>query len=419
MVDSAYITENCVLVGDPHRETSSIAAEATRSTLAKPLKVLLPKDATDSPSQQTVNLVNLSQQLLQVAANQADDSQVLANMAACIGKAFNADGCAIVLCDETTAKVRATGWFADAPPLPLQPLEIASDYFGNWLSETARMPCSGMETVRSHPATASSVSKACKVWQSIKQLRTALPSVRAIASAAIHLQDHVHGVISLMRSRTHTWNQSEIAGLQTVSHQVTSTFDQLQLQQQLHKQMQYQRVVNQLTLAIHNSSDLSSILKLATDDTASALQVKRGVLLRLKHCDTLFRNYAQVDRPKVRVNVAYEWLSDTPSEMTYPLQASTAASPSVLPTVSNQSFWLSECALCQQAFSRPSSPFILSSDPAFQPDAVKFSAEGEAAVAFDLKSLPALLLMPLESQGTILGFLVFQHDQPRIWQPAE
>ncbi|HEY9895081.1 MAG TPA: GAF domain-containing protein, partial [Candidatus Sericytochromatia bacterium] len=226
MVDSAYITENCVLVGDLYREASSTVAEATRSPFAKPLKALLPKDATDLPSQQTVNLVNLSPQLLQVAINQADDSQMLAEMAACRGKAFNADGCAIVLFDETTAKVRATGWFAEAPPLPLQPLEIASDYFDNWRTETALMPCRGMETVRSHPATASSVSKAFKVWQSIKQSRAALPPVRAVAGAAMHLQDHVHGVISLMRSRTHTWNQSEIAGLQTVSHQVASTFDQ-------------------------------------------------------------------------------------------------------------------------------------------------------------------------------------------------
>jgi len=419
MVDSAYITENCVLVGDLYREASSTVAEATRSPFAKPLKALLPKDATDLPSQQTVNLVNLSPQLLQVAINQADDSQMLADMAACRGKAFNADGCAIVLFDETTAKVRATGWFAEAPPLPLQPLEIASDYFDNWRTETALMPCRGMETVRSHPATASSVSKAFKVWQSIKQSRAALPPVRAIAGAAMHLQDHVHGVISLMRSRTYTWNQSEIAGLQTVSHQVASTFDQLQLQQQLHKQMQYQRVVNQLTLAIHNASDLNDILTLATDDTASALQVKRGMLLRLKHWDSLLRSHAQVDRPKVRVNVAYEWLSDTPFEATHPLQASTAASPSTLPTALNQSFWLSECTLCQQAFSHPSSPLILSGNPASQPDAVKFDAKGEAAAAFDLKSLPALLLMPLESKGTILGFLVFQHDQPRVWQPAE
>ncbi len=422
MVDSGYITENCVLVGELPREISSTVAETTRSTLAKPLKVLLPRDVTDLPSQQTVNLVNLSQQLLQVAVNPTDDSQMLAAMAACIGKAFNADGCAIVLFDETTANVRATGWFAEAPPLPLQTLERASDDFDHWLAETALMPCSGIEgieTVRSHPATASSVSKAFKVWQSIKQSRASLPPVRAIAGAAMQLQDRVHGVISLMRSRTHTWNQSEIAGLQTVSHQVADTFDLLQLQQQLHKQMQYQRVVNQLTLAIHNASDLNDILKLATDDTASALQVKRGMLLRLKHWDSLFRSHAQVDRPKVRVNVAHEWLSEPPSEATHPLQPSTAASPSALPTASNQSFWLSECTLCQQAFSHPGSPFALSGDPASQLDAVQFEVEGETAAAFALKSLPALLLMPLESQGTILGFLVFQHDQPRIWQPAE
>jgi signal transduction histidine kinase len=419
MVDSAYITESYIPVDDLHRETSSTVAEATRSTLAKTLKVVIPKDALDSTSQQTVNLVSLSQQLLQVAVNQANDSQMLAAMAACIGKAFNADGCAIVLSDATPATVRATGWFADAPLLPLQPLEIKSDYFDDWLAETALMPSSEMEVARLHPASASSVSEAFKVWQSIKQLRPSLPPVKAFAGAVMQLQDRVRGVISLMRSRTHTWNQAEIAGLQTVSHQVASTFEQLQIQQQLYKQMQYQRVVNQLTLAIHNSSDLNAILKLATDDTASALQVKRGMLLRLKHWDSLSHSHAQVDRPKVRVNVAYEWLSDTPSEAAHPLQANTATLPSVMPTAINQSFWLSECALCQHAVSHPNNPFVLSGDPADQPDATKFDVRGEATVAFALESLPALLLIPLESQGNILGFLAFQHEQPRVWQPAE
>jgi signal transduction histidine kinase len=33
--------------------------------------------------------------------------------------------------------------------------------------------------------------------------------------------------------------------------------------------------------------------------------------------------------------------------------------------------------------------------------------------------MPALLLIPLESQNTTLGFLALQHSQPRVWQPEE
>ncbi|XHX78045.1 MAG: ATP-binding protein [Stenomitos frigidus ULC029] len=429
MVDSAYITENCIPVSDLHRETLSTVTEATRLAVSTPFKGVLPQDALGLPLSQAVNLTKLWQQLLQIAVNQSDYSQVLAEMAACIGKAFHADGCTIVLSKAASATAQATSWFADALPLPLQPLEIASAHFDEWLAGAVLVPCnmhcSDVETLQSDAA-AASTSAVFQIWQSVQQLRTSLPQVKAFAGAAIQLQDHVYGVISLMRSQTHIWTQSEIAGLQTVSHQVANTFDQLQWQQQLHKQRQYQQVVNQLTLAIHHSSDLNAILKLATDGTARALQVRRGMLLRLKHCDSLCPSRAKAHLPKVRITVACEWLSDAMSQAEgYPLQTITAEPSHSLQSTINQSFWLSECALCQQAFLTPNIPFALDGNQVAQADAAQFDGEKEvdgekeAAVAFALTLLPALLLIPLESQGTILGFLVFQHDRPHVWQPEE
>ncbi|NJP09381.1 MAG: HAMP domain-containing histidine kinase [Leptolyngbyaceae cyanobacterium RU_5_1] len=37
----------------------------------------------------------------------------------------------------------------------------------------------------------------------------------------------------------------------------------------------------------------------------------------------------------------------------------------------------------------------------------------------NLAKTPALLMAPLESQGTVLGFLVFEHHQPHSWQAKE
>jgi GAF domain-containing protein len=42
-----------------------------------------------------------------------------------------------------------------------------------------------------------------------------------------------------------------------------------------------------------------------------------------------------------------------------------------------------------------------------------------AAALFDMEKLPAALLVPLESQGKILGFLVLQQAVARTWQIAE
>ena len=207
-----------------------------------------------------------------------------------------------------------------------------------------------------------------------------------------------------------------------MSHQVASTIDQLRLQRQLNQQKQHQRVVNQLTLAIHHASDLSTILKLATDDTAQALQVQRGLLLRLKHWDPLFRNRTQARLPKIRVSVACEWLSDTTKQEPLTLhQEPSATSPQVKMTSTSQSFWLSECTLCQQAFLHPDNPIMLADGQLVQATqaAAANYLDSSVATIFNLETLPTLLLAPLESKGIVLGFLVFQQDQPRLWQPEE
>ena len=229
----------------------------------------------------------------------------------------------------------------------------------------------------------------------------------------------VNGAISLMRARPHTWTQAEIAGLQTVSHQVAIAIEPLQLQHQLNQQIQHQRVVNQLTLAIHHASDLSVILKLATSGTAQALQVQRAMLLQLKHWDPLFRNRTQTQLPKIRVNLACDWLSDGTKHEPFGLK--TGGQAQIESTSLSQSFWLSECTLCQQAFLHPSSPILLTGGQFAQCklDAPLKHLNSNVAATFNLEALPTLLLAPLESQGLVLGFLVFQQAQPRFWQPEE
>ncbi|XGV96240.1 MAG: ATP-binding protein [Leptolyngbya sp. BL-A-14] len=370
--------------------------------------------------------------MLRSASSQPDCSQLLADLAACIGKACNVDGCAIILPDATGMTAQVIGWLVDAPPLLMQRLQVPSGLlegwqFEGWQSGAVPIEVATIKTQRSDHTTASSASKFLEIWQTIHSLRASSPESMTVLAAATQFQGSANGIISFMRSRAHPWNQSEIAGLQTVSHQVASTVEQLRLQQQLSKQMEYQSVINQLTLAIHHASDLNAVLKLATDGTAQALQVKRGMLLRLKHWDPLFRNRAHLQLPKIRVSVACEWLSDAGNDPSNPClerspSAHTTTTGADETTVPNQSFWLSECTLCQQAFLHPDGPILLADtqhDQArLEPDAFK-KLGGNAAPTFSLKSLPTLLLAPLESQGTVLGFLVFQQEHPRIWQPEE
>lgn len=418
MVDHAYGTgcmpDSCV---DRCCSTPSIIAITPRSPH---LNVVLPEASFRSCQQQRpTSSTKLLQQMLQIASSQSDYRKLLADLAACIGKAFNVDGCAIVLPDAAHTTAEVVCWLADALPVSIQQWESPPGLFESWQSGIAPILIENVATVPSHHTTASGASNLLEIWQLIRSLQTSSLPMVAVLGATIQSQGGVNGAISFMRSHPHTWTQSEIAGLQTVSYQVASTVEQVRLQQQLCQQIQYQRVVNQLTLAIHNTSDLSAILKLATDDTAKVLQVKRGMLLRLKHWDPLFRNRASIQLPKVRVNVTCEWLSDAAAdEPAHERAVSTQTEMSG----TNPAFWLSECGLCQQAFLHPDTPILLADGSQAQStldvDALNRLGGGVAAM-FNLETLPTLLLNPLESQGIVLGFLVFQQDKPRVWQPEE
>ncbi|PSB27905.1 ATP-binding protein [Stenomitos frigidus] len=373
--------------------------------------------------QQPANLTTLWQQMLQITSSQPDFSQMLTDLAACLGNAFNADGCAIALLYPTDAIAQVVYWLADAPPLPLEPLKTMPAMFEDWQADSSATAIESVEAVQTHHTAALKARKFLEIWQPVTSLQALPLQVAAVLGTTTHVQGRVNGAISFMRSRPHRWTQSEIAGLQTVSYQVASTIEQRRLQHQLSQQMQHQQVVNQLTLAIHNASDLSAILKLATDGTAQALQVQRAMLLRLKHWDPLFRNRAQAHLPKIRVSVAHEWLSDAVDRETLTLhQETSTVSTQAETTTTNQSFWLSECTLCQQAFLDPDSPAMLTNGQLAQSKsdvAASTYSNNQVATTFHVESLPTILLAPLESKGVVLGFLVFQQDQPRLWQPED
>ncbi|MBW4471011.1 MAG: HAMP domain-containing histidine kinase [Stenomitos rutilans HA7619-LM2] len=424
ITDNAYTTESCAAGSDVTLCSEMLSTVTTRPSSSH-LRVVLPEEARRSPLQQhAASLTSLWQHMLHSASTQSDYSQLLADLAACLGKACNVDGCVIILPNSTNTTAQIVCWLADAQPRFMQSLQVPSGLlegwqFEGWQSGSVPIQIENVETAPSQSTTASGASKFLEIWQTIHSLWASSQAMSVLA-AATQFQGSANGVISFMRSRPCNWTQSEIAGIQTVSHQVASTVEQLRLQQQLSKQVQYQSVVNQLTLAIHNASDLNVVLKHATDDTATVLQVKRGMLLRLKHWDSLFRNRVPTRLPKIRVNIACEWLSDASSP--YPEPSGSVQAELIDTGGSSQSFWLSECTLCQQAFLHPDELILLAGTQQDQPllgvGAPDRLGSG-IAPTFTLESLPTLLLAPLESQGTVLGFLVFQQDQPRVWQPEE
>lgn len=167
-----------------------------------------------------------------------------------------------------------------------------------------------------------------------------------------------------------------------------------QLQQQLAQQQQRQRLIDQLTSAIRNSQGLPQIYEQAVTDLVQTMQVSRGLLLLFKYVDPRQRHSQNGSIPKTKATrVAESWLEGQ------------RARPELEPEP--EPFWASDCRFCQRILTGEPHLAISGFDrlePLLpQPDPL-----------FKIEQLPALLMVPLESQGTVLGCLALQ-QQAQDW----
>ncbi|MBD2059273.1 GAF domain-containing sensor histidine kinase [Oculatella sp. FACHB-28] len=250
-------------------------------------------------------------------------------------------------------------------------------------------------------------------------LNVPTPAIKAVLAKRTHFQGRINGVIMVMRSQSHRWTQEEVQLLETASEQVAIAISQTQLERQVQQQVRYQAFIDQLTRAIRSAWDLPQIFQLVTEGLITALQISRSAVLLLKYSDHPLKNRT-LQIPKAKVTVVCE--SPRACDL---LNSPTASSSeeiinSETGTWSNTSFELSSCQLCQQAFINGTEPVVISTattDVLNPPISADFIAPAKSiAPIFNLEAMPALVLMPLESQGTVLGYLTLQHSQPCSWQ---
>ncbi len=236
-------------------------------------------------------------------------------------------------------------------------------------------------------------------------------SVQALMGGVLTVEGQPWGVVNLVKAHPYSWKAAEIVAFQTMVQQLGEIVSRYRLLQQCQQQHNFQTVTSQLALAIHRASDLTELLQIATRGMATALGIKRALLLRLRYSDPLWRSRAVGELPRARIVLTCEYRDGT---VVYP-------TPSILGSskATNEgghqplSFWLSECHLCQRAFSAPEQPIELNYGTEL------LLVGDQIAPLFSASEFPALLLAPLANQGTVLGFLVLQHDQPYFWQPEE
>ena len=343
---------------------------------------------SSQPTQQILDAL-LGHKIAQVGVASQPEI-MLSKIAAILGEEFRAEGCVISSCSQHLTQRQMAVWFSKDVNATQQ-TEVLAIY-----------PTLEAETLDAGTPMIADL----QISDSVPARKSV--SIAAILSVVTRFQGQVNGAVSLIRSHSHPWTEPEVTTLTTVSDQVAAAVSHILLQQQVLKQARYQSLIRELTMAIQNSADLPHVLKLAIDGTAQALQVAQGSVLRLRYWDPR-HNLRSLDRiPKARVIVECQWRDN--DSIAPPLQISLLNEAPV-----SQSFWVSECVVCQYAVNHSAAPIVLSNKGDFP---AKTETTGIAPL-FEPEQMPSLLVVPLESKNKLLGFITLQHDQPREWQPDE
>lgn len=340
----------------------------------------------------------LVQKINQIIANSSATALMLQDIAQLLGVVFQVDCCCLVsVTGETSDEATTTSWCADEYLALPHPEEMFS--MEQLLMHSPVLQCAA------EPLTIEDISI---IQNSLVIGCQSLPlPIKAVLAIPTRFGGNNNGVISLIKFQPYDWSESEKELLKEVESACAIAFSrvtQAQLiahqQQYLQKSNQYQSLIKQLTILNRSNLELNQMLQLIIASTAESLQADRGLLILLKYTDPLFRTQAKKQIPKAKAKVVGEWAKVTQISRTNKLDTL------------DQSFLLSECGLCQRAF-------IDSGKAVIFDNYIEQNNTSSAAPLFAIEELPAVLLVPLESQGKILGFVVLQQAVTRSWQVAE
>jgi len=340
----------------------------------------------------------LSQQINQIIATKPATVLMLQELAKLLGVAVQVDCCLVTVMNEASSEVTTANWcheaFLGLPPSH----EIFS--MEQLLMELNVVQCAA------EPLNIEDVST---IQKSLELGCQSLPlPIKAVLAIPTRFGGKNNGVISLIKFQSHDWTHSEQQLLQTIESSCAIAFSQVaqaQLiaaqEEHLQKNHQHQSLIKQLTILSRSNLELNQMLQLAITSTAESLQADRGLVIMLKYTDPLFRTRSKKQIPNAKATVVRQWTKDIPG-----------SSSSISDSLQDQSFVVSECGLCQRVFTDPGKPVIID-DYTKQKDILT------PAALFAVDRFLAVLLIPLESQGKILGFLVLQQTVARNWQVAE
>ncbi|BAZ51136.1 GAF sensor signal transduction histidine kinase [Nostoc sp. NIES-4103] len=334
----------------------------------------------------------LVQKINHIIANNSATALMLQDIAQLLGVAFKVDCCCLVtVTSEVSGEATAANWCSEE--------YLGMPHSSEMFSDVPVVQCAA------EPLTIEDIST---IQNSLVVGCQSLPlPIKAVLAIPARFGGKNNGVINLIKFQAHDWSASEKQLLKAVESSCAIAFSQVaqaQLiasqQQYLHKTNQHQSLIKQLTILSRTNLELNQMLQLAIASTAESLQADRGLLILLKYTDPLFRIQPKKQIPKAKATVVAQWNRDSQIYGTSQKDSS------------EQSFFLADCGLCQRVFTDSGKSVVIN-------DYTELQDTSTVTPLFAIEALPAVLLMPLENQGKVLGFLVLQQAVPRSWQTAE
>ncbi len=398
-----------------------------------PVEPVFTQEHKSSFMQYTAQSAQIGSIITQIILTSPEPQTLLARVAKALGEFFQVDTCLIValanpgdrLIANPVATTQTALWCADdCPTLPLGARSQLLEH------PILKGDLGGSPTLAIRDLQASDTGSAIGGGSEVLSVgQASLPAIRAVLRIHTQFQSSVNGAIVLGRSQPHEWTPAEKELLAIASESVAVAISHVQLTRQVLGFSRFQTLLNQLNLAMRRSLDLDEILQMAIASTGQALQVSRGLILLLTYTEPPSNSQPSQHLPKTKVTVAAEWIEETVGQSASATGSVTLEDAHFAPplplryrSLLNQSFWLSESCLCQQAFRDAPAPMLVSDGGV----SGAIDLQTENLSIFGQEMMPALLIVPLlgaqsngSSAANVLGFLVLQHRQPRLWHADE
>jgi signal transduction histidine kinase len=340
----------------------------------------------------------IKEQIIQVILANSDSQTTLSNIAQKIGGFFQVDGCAVIFTHSSSISNSQIGFWSE---------ENFTLNCGNLLDFYNQLLLNQLQESLTEPWAIADLQLESLDWLEVGD-RGEFPA-QALLGIILCFNSTVSGAILLFKSKPYQWTSSELTLFKSVSESVVIAFSQIQLQQQAQLKTRYQNLLNHLSREISQISDVDSLLNLALAEIGKALQVEQGLIFMLKYQEPLLAQRNRQKPLKATVQLSCQWAEESSWNKTN------------FSTKENYSFSLSDSALFKQALQKAPEPLAIPENAVF-PD----FASPKLPEFFTVPTSSSLLIMPLMGSlasdfksSLVLGFLVLQHSQPRLWLTDE